>query len=126
MRMALRERDVLAARAAPGQAIPFVLASTRNPLQRAKCVAGLPAYTTLDGFRRPLPRPVGGREAGQLVPPLLTENVGLRAVFHEARANDARLTLATVTAANRPGPFSPITCGSWGWTWRLARSPECS
>ena len=91
VRMALRERDVLASRVAPHlvRPLPFVLASTRNPLQRAKCAAGLLVYTALDGFRRPLPRLVAGREAGQLVPPLLTENVGLRAVFHEARANDA-------------------------------------
>ena len=65
VRMALRERDVLASRVAPHlvRPLPFVLASTRNPLQRAKCAAGLLAYTALDGFRRPLPRPVVGREA---------------------------------------------------------------
>jgi glycerol-3-phosphate dehydrogenase len=103
--MALRERDVLASRVAPHlvRPLPFVLASTRNPLQRAKCAAGLLAYTALDGFRRPLPRLVAGREAGRLVPSLLSENVGLRAVFHEARTNDARLTLATVMAGARAG-----------------------
>jgi glycerol-3-phosphate dehydrogenase len=105
VRTALRERGVLATRIAPHlvRPLPFLLASARSPLQRSKCAAGLLAYTVLDGFRRPLPRLISGRQAGRLVPPLRTESVGLRVVFHEARTNDARLTLATVTAAARAG-----------------------
>lgn len=105
VRTSLRERTVLAARIAPHlvRPLPFVLASTKSPRQRAKCAAGILAYAALDGFRRPLPRFVSGPRAGRLVPPLRTGNVGLSAVFHEALTDDGRLTLATVTAAARAG-----------------------
>ncbi len=105
VRTALRERNVLASRIAPHlvRPLPFVLASTKSPRRGLECAAGLFAYAALDGFRRPLPRFVSGQEASHLVPPLRIENLGLRAVFHEARTNDGRLTLATVTAAARAG-----------------------
>ncbi len=105
VRTALRERNVLASRIAPHlvRPLPFVLASTKSPRQRSRCAAGLFAYAALGGLWQPLPRFVSGPEAGRLVPQLRTENVGLRAVFHEARTDDARLTLATVTAAFRAG-----------------------
>ncbi len=105
VRTASRERDALASRIAPHlvRPLPFVLASDRSGGQGAKCAAGLFAYAALGGFRRPFPRIIPSREAGDLVPPLRNENLGLRAVFHEAKTNDARLTLATVTAAARAG-----------------------
>lgn len=101
VRTASRERDTLVSRIAPHlvRPLPFVLASDRSPGQRARCAAGLFAYAALGGCRRPFPRIVLKREACRLVPPLCAENLGLRMVFHEAKTNDARLTLATVTAA---------------------------
>lgn len=105
VRTALRERDALGSRIAPHlvRTLPFLLASAKSPRQRSKCAAGLFAYAALGGFRQPVPRPVSGREAGHLVPPLRIENLGLCTTFREARTNDARLTLATVTAAARAG-----------------------
>lgn len=105
VRTALRERNVLASRVAPHlvRPLPFVLASARSTRQRSKCAAGLLAYAALDNFRQPLPRLVSGREVDHLVPPIRSEALGLLAAFQEARTNDARLTLATVTAAARAG-----------------------
>ena len=105
VRTSLRERDLLARHVAPHlvRTLPFVLASSRGLRQPSRCVAALCAYSALGGFRRPLPRVISGREARRLVPSLRSERIGLHAVFHEARTNDARLTLATVKAAARSG-----------------------
>ena len=104
VRTALGERDALVSRVAPHlvRPLPFVLAA-RGPRQRSRCAAALLAYSALGGFGRPLPRAVFGRQARRLVPPLRPEGIGLHAVFYEASTNDARLTLATVTAAARDG-----------------------
>lgn len=103
VRAALRERDVLASRIAPHlvRPLPFVLSMAGGGRQRSRVAAGLLAYTALDGFRGPFPRFVNPEEATLLVPPLSVENLSSHALFHEARTNDSRLTLATVTAAAR-------------------------
>src|SRR5918997_6216277 len=56
VRTSLKERNVLASCVAPHlvKPLPFVLSSAGG--QRSKCAAGLLAYATLGGFRRPLPR----------------------------------------------------------------------
>jgi glycerol-3-phosphate dehydrogenase len=90
VRMALRERNVLASRVAPHliMPLPFVL-----------CAAGLLVYAALDGFRSPLPRFVTPEEASFLVPSLCVGESASHAVYYEAATNDSRLALATVTAA---------------------------
>src|SRR5918997_2668822 len=105
VRMALRERDVLASRVAPHlvRSLPFVLAATGGRRQRSRCAAGLLAYSALGGFKRPLPRFVTPEEATLLVPPLSVEGPAAHAVYYEASTNDSRLALATVTAAARSG-----------------------
>ena len=103
VRMALRERDVLASRVAPHlvKPLPFVLCAAGG--QRSRCAAGLLVYAALDGFRSPLPRFVTPEEAAHLVPPLSVGDAASHAVYYEARTNDSRLALATVTAAARSG-----------------------
>jgi glycerol-3-phosphate dehydrogenase len=105
VRMALRERNVLAFRVAPHlvRPLPFVLSVTGGRRQRSRCAAGLLAYAALDGFRSPLPRFVTPEEAALLVPPLCAREPASNAVYYEGRTNDSRLVLATVTAAARCG-----------------------
>ena len=105
VRTALRERNVLATRVAPHlvRPLPFVLSAAGGRRRRSKCAAGLLAYSALNGFRRPLPRFITPEEAAHLVPSLRVDGLTSHAVFHEARTNDSRLTLATVTAAARSG-----------------------
>ena len=105
VRTALRERDVLASRVAPHlvRPLPFVLSAVGGRRQRSRCAAGLLVYAALDGFRRPLPRFVTPEEAAVLVPPLCVGDSASHAVYYEARTNDSRLVLATVTAAARSG-----------------------
>jgi len=102
---ALRERDVLASRVAPHlvKPRPFVLSAAGGRRQHSRCAAGLLVYAALDGFRSPLPRFVTPEEAALLVPPLRVGDTASHAVYHEARTNDSRLALATVTAAARSG-----------------------
>ena len=71
VRMALKERNVLASRVAPHlvRPLPFVLSAAGGRRQRSRCAAGLLVYTALDGFRSPLPRFVTAEEATLLVPP---------------------------------------------------------
>ena len=101
--MALRERNVLASRVAPHlvRPLPFVLSAAGG--RRSRCAAGLLVYAALDGFRSPLPRFVTPEEAALLVPPLCAGEPASHAVYYEARTNDSRLALATVTAAARCG-----------------------
>jgi glycerol-3-phosphate dehydrogenase len=103
VRMALRERNVLASRVAPHlvRPLPFVLCAAGG--RRSRCAAGLLAYAALDGFRSPLPRFVTPEEAALLVPSLSVGDSASHAVYYEARTNDSRLALATVTAAARCG-----------------------
>ncbi len=105
VRAALRERDVLASRIAPHlvRPLPFVLSVAGGRRQRSRCATGLLAYAALGGFRGPLPRFVTPEEAALLVPSLFVEAPSSHALLHEARTNDSRLTLATVTAAARSG-----------------------
>jgi len=105
VRTALRERDVLASRVAPHlvRPLPFVLSAVGGRRQRSRCAAGLLVYATLDGFRRPLPRFVTPEEAALLAPPLCVGDSASHAVYYEARTNDSRLVVATVTAAARSG-----------------------
>jgi glycerol-3-phosphate dehydrogenase len=105
VRVALRERDVLASRIAPHlvRRLPFVLSVTGGRRERSRCAAGLLAYAVLDGFRGPLPRFVTQEDAALLAPQLLFGNLSSHVLFHEAETNDSRLTLATVTAAARTG-----------------------
>jgi glycerol-3-phosphate dehydrogenase len=103
VRTALRERNVLAFRVAPHlvRPLPFVLSAAGG--RRSRCAAGLLVYAALDGFRSPLPRFVTPEEATILVPPLGFVDTASHAVYYEARTNDSRLALATVTAAARCG-----------------------
>jgi glycerol-3-phosphate dehydrogenase len=105
VRMALRERNVLASRVAPHlvRPLPFVLSAEGGRHQISRCAAGLLVYAALDGFRSPLPRFVTPEEAAFLVPPLCATDLASHAVYYEARTNDSRLALATVTAAARCG-----------------------
>jgi glycerol-3-phosphate dehydrogenase len=99
VRMALRERNVLASRVAPHliMPLPFVLCAAGG--RRSRCAAGLLVYAALDGFRSPLPRFVTPEEASVLVPSLCVGESASHAVYYEAATNDSRLALATVTAA---------------------------
>ena len=103
VRVALRERNVLASRVAPHlvRPLPFVLSAAGG--RRSRCAAGLLVYAALDGFRSPLPRFVTPEEAALLVPSLCAGEPASHAVYYEARTNDSRLALATVTAAARCG-----------------------
>jgi glycerol-3-phosphate dehydrogenase len=103
VRMALRERSVLASRVAPHliTPLPFVLCAAEG--RRSRCAAGLLVYAALDGFRSPLPRFVTPEEASFLVPSLCVGESASHAVYYEAATNDSRLALATVTAAARCG-----------------------
>jgi glycerol-3-phosphate dehydrogenase len=105
VRMALRERNVLASRVAPHlvRPLPFVLSAAGGRRQRSRCAAGLLLYAALDGFRSPLPRFVTPEEATLLVPPLSVVDTASHAVYYEARTNDSRLALATVSSAARCG-----------------------
>jgi len=105
VRMALRERNVLASRVAPHlvRSLPFVLSAAGGRRQIWRCAAGLVVCAALDGFRSPLCRFVTPEEAVLLVPPLCAREPALHAIYYEARTNDSRLALATVTAAARCG-----------------------
>jgi glycerol-3-phosphate dehydrogenase len=105
VRMALRERNVLASRVAPHlvRPLPFVLSAAGGRHQISRCATGLLVYAALDGFRSPFPRFVTQEEAALLVPPLCAREPASHAVYYEARTNDSRLALATVTAAARRG-----------------------
>ena len=103
VRMASRERNVLASLVAPHlvRPLPFVLCAAEG--RRSRCAAGLLVYAALDGFRSPLPRFVTPEEASVLVPSLCAGESASHAVYYEAGTNDSRLALATVTAAARCG-----------------------
>jgi glycerol-3-phosphate dehydrogenase len=105
VRMALRERNVLSSRVAPHlvRSLPFVLSAAGGRRRISRCAAGLVVYSALDGFRSTLCRFVTPEEAVLLVPPLCAREPALHAVYYEARTNDSRLALATVTAAARCG-----------------------
>src|SRR5918994_883443 len=105
VRMASRERNVLASRVAPHlvRPLPFVLSAAGGRRQRSRCAAGLLVYAALDGFRSPLPRFVTPEEAALLVPPLSVGDIASHPVYSEARTNDSGRAFATVTAAARSG-----------------------
>ena len=102
VREAQRERRILADRIAPHlvRRLPFLLASAEQGRSRYSTVAAGPlAYWALDGFRRPVPRRVSNGKTRDLIPPLLTTDLGSCALIEEATTDDGRLTLATVRAA---------------------------
>lgn len=110
VRMASRERNVLASLVAPHLVgpLPFVLCAAEG--RRSRCAAGLLVYAALDGFRSPLPRFVTPEEASVLVPSLCVGESASHAVYYEAGTNDSRLALATVTAAARCGAVVANYC----------------
>jgi glycerol-3-phosphate dehydrogenase len=100
------ERHAIATRIAPHlvEPLPLVLAvEGRSPARAAKLAVALPLYAALSGFRRPLPRRVSVDAAVELVAPLRRESVTACGVVTEVLIQDARLTLATVLAAQRAG-----------------------
>jgi glycerol-3-phosphate dehydrogenase len=105
VRMASRERNVLASRIAPHlvRPLPFVLSAAGGRRQRSRCATGLLVYAALGGFMNPLPRFVTPEEAALLVPPLYAGEPASHAVYYDAKTNDSRLALATVTAAAQCG-----------------------
>src|SRR5688500_17550186 len=105
VRMASTERNVLASRIAPHlvRPLPFVLSTAGGRRQRSRCATGLLVYAALGGFMNPLPRFVTPEEAALLVPPLYAREPASHAVYYDAKTNDSRLALATVTAAAQCG-----------------------
>lgn len=105
VRAACREREALARRVAPHlvRPMPFVVARDGGVADHAKLVAGLSVYAALGGGQWPRPRLLTRRGAARLVPACPSPSVVPRAIFYEARVDDARLTLATVRAAVRSG-----------------------
>ncbi len=105
VRKAQHERCVLETVVAPGlvQPMPMVLAATERGTGRALLPAAVALYRALAGGGVHRPRLIGVDTAALLVPPLRREVVTSAAVVHEARTNDARLTLATVGAAAAAG-----------------------
>ena len=103
VRAACRERGLLASRIAPHLVKPLPLVATCGGglVRSVQLVAGLSLYAVLGGPGWPAPTPVSFRKAAGLVPPL--GHGRPIAVFYEAAVDDARLTLATVTAAARAG-----------------------
>ena len=127
VRTALRERDVLASRVAPHlvRPLPFVLSAAGGRRQRSRCAAGVFVYAALDGFRSPLPRFVTPEEAAFLVPPLSVGDTASHAVYYEARTNDSRLALATVTAAARSGAVVANYLRATDLDWGRVGSHAC-
>lgn len=105
VRAACRERNAFASRIAPHlvRPLPFLAAGGGGILQKAELTAGLGLYAAAGGPGWPLPRPVSRHGVAALVPRLRTGGAEPVAVFREAAVNDARLTLATITAAVRAG-----------------------
>ena len=105
VRAASLERNVLSSRVAPHlmRLVPFVAATGGGISSGTEVVAGLSLYSALGGRGWPRPRPIAGHEAGRLVPRIQDSTIVPRAVFHEARTDDGRLTLATVKAARGAG-----------------------
>ena len=97
-----RERRALMDRVAPHlvRRMPMVLAAyrggSRGPLTAA---AGVLAYGAMCGFRGTGVGFVRARTAQRLIPWLRTDGLGMCGLFDEGQTNDARLVLATVSAA---------------------------
>lgn len=99
------ERDALAGQIAPHlvRPCPLVLVVKRSQASGLpKLAAALAVYSSVSGFRRPLPRLLRPSVATGFVPvePRQIRSCGL---IHEASTHDARLTLANVRAAASAG-----------------------
>jgi glycerol-3-phosphate dehydrogenase len=80
--------------------MPIVLAAYRGgPKGPALAGAGVLAYGAICGFRGTGVGLVGARGAQRLVPSLRTAGLTVCGLFDEGQTNDARLVLATVSAA---------------------------
>ena len=100
------ERLALATQVAPHlvESIPLVIAvEGRSPANVAKLNIALPLYAVLSGLEPPLPRRLSLDAATDLVAPLRPQAVCACGVVTESVTHDARLTLATVRAAERAG-----------------------
>jgi glycerol-3-phosphate dehydrogenase len=101
-----RERRALMGRVAPHlvRRIPMVLAAYRGgPKGPMTAAMGVFAYGAMCGFRGTGVALMGAREAQQLVPQLRADGLNVCGRFDEGQTNDARLVLATVTAAAESG-----------------------
>ncbi|QIN82737.1 FAD-dependent oxidoreductase [Rubrobacter tropicus] len=105
VRAASVERNILCSRVAPHlmHPLPFVAATGKEIFRGTGIMAGLSLYAAVGGRGWPRPRAIAGQQAGRLVPRIQDSAVVPRAVFHEARTDDGRLTLATVKAARGAG-----------------------
>jgi glycerol-3-phosphate dehydrogenase len=100
------ERRAVATRIAPHLVTPLPLllaVEGRSRVLAAKLNLALPLYAALGGWRRPLPRHLALGAAAALIPALRVEALGSCGIVTEALTHDARLTLATVTAAASAG-----------------------
>ncbi|HXI94818.1 MAG TPA: glycerol-3-phosphate dehydrogenase/oxidase, partial [Candidatus Acidoferrum sp.] len=101
-----RERKALMGHVAPHlvRRMPMVLAAYRGgPTGPMTAAAGVLAYGALCGFRGTGVALAGVRSAQQLVPELHTVGLDICGRFDEGQTDDARLVLATVTAAAENG-----------------------
>lgn len=106
VREALRERRVLRTRVAPHlvRRLTFLLPFYRGgPWHPVMVGAGLVLYSALAGFRESEVRLLATRRARGLVPALRPDGLRAAGLFEDAQTDDARLCLATVTAAARAG-----------------------
>ena len=106
VREAHRERRVLLTRVAPHlvHRLTFLLPFYRGgPWHPAMVGAGLVLYSALAGFRESEIGLLGPRRARGLVRGLRPDGLRAAGLFEDAQTDDARLCLATVTAAARVG-----------------------
>ena len=106
VRAARLEQHALRTRVAPHlvRELPLVLAIDRSARLGPHAVAaGLTAYDALSGFRARDCGRLPTETARQLVPALRVDTLSGCALVSEAQTNDARLTLATVRAAEEAG-----------------------
>lgn len=106
VREAHSERRALLDSLAPHLVTPltFVMPVYRGGPHRASTIAaGMLTYAALSGFRHSRARMVSPQGARKLVPSIKTSGMKAAGVYVDAQTYDARLVLATVTAAARAG-----------------------
>ncbi len=106
VREAHAERRALLDRLAPHLVTPltFVLPVYKGGPHRAPTIAaGMFAYAAMSGFRHSRAGMLGSKGARKLVPSIKTQGMVAAGVYVDAQTYDARLVLATVTAAARAG-----------------------
>src|ERR1700736_4720236 len=104
VREAHAERRALLDRLAPHLVTPltFVLPVYKGGPHRAPTIAaGTFAYAAMSGFRHSRAGMLGPKGARKLVPSIKTQGMVAAGVYVDAQTYDARLVLATVTAAAR-------------------------